>query len=268
MNAQITSKQNPAIKNIVQLQKHKERELQQLILVEGLKEIAQADAAKYVIEEVYFCPQITSEQTVAALLNNNSKTKQITVSAEVFEKIAYRESTGGVVALARPKTHSFSSLQLPENPLILVLEGVEKPGNMGAIYRTADAAGVDAIIVSDPLSDIYNPNAIRASLGCVFSVPTVICSGEEAIKWLKDRGIQIFCTWLQAAVGYHTVDYRGPSAIVMGTEADGISRQWVKAARQNIIIPMRGRADSMNVSTSTAVVVFEAMRQRGFGMSQ
>jgi len=264
MSYHITSKQNQSIKNLILLQKHREREKQQRIIIEGLKEIAKADASGYSIEEIYFCPEITTEAELNGLLQNSEQVRRISISPDVFEKIAYRESTGGVVALARPKNHSFKNLKKSANPLYLVLEGVEKPGNMGAIYRTADAAGIDAIILSDPRTDLYNPNAIRASLGCVFSVETVICTGNEAIDWLKNNGIGIYCTYLHADVHYYTIDFKEPSAIVVGTEADGISNMWLQAADKNIIIPMRGQADSMNVSTATAVVVFEACRQRNF----
>ncbi|HAN78322.1 MAG TPA: rRNA methyltransferase [Bacteroidales bacterium] len=260
----ISSKQNPGIKNLVLLQKQKERAEQNLILIEGLKEIEKADLSGYVIEQVYFCPEIIGLQQVSELFTKSKPGKVFSVSADVFEKIAYRESTGGVIVLAKPKLHTFSGLNLPKNPLLLVLEGVEKPGNMGAIYRTADAAGIDAVLIAEPRTDLYNPNAIRASLGCVFSVPTVICSGAEALNWLKTNQIHIFSTYLQAAVPYHTVNFAQPCAIVLGTEADGISDQWVKNSNTNIIIPMRGQADSMNVSTAAAVVVFEACRQRGF----
>ncbi|MDP4207104.1 MAG: RNA methyltransferase, partial [Bacteroidota bacterium] len=186
------------------------------------------------------------------------------VSRDVYEKIAYRENSGGIVALARPRQHQLEDIPLSNVPLLLVLESVEKPGNLGALLRTADAAGLDGVIVCDPQTDLYNPNVVRSSIGCLFSVPVAICNSSEAIEWMRTKGITIYCTYLQAAVPYHTVDFKRPSAIVMGTEADGITPLWVKAADQNIIIPMRGDADSMNVSTSAAVVVFEACRQRDF----
>jgi len=166
------------------------------------------------------------------------------------------------VAVSFPPENSLEKIKLSQNPLIIVLEAVEKPGNLGAILRTADAAGADAILVCDPLTDIFNPNTIRSSLGCVFSVPVVACSSHEAIHWLKSKSIQIFTTYLEASINYLDANYTQPTAIVSGTESTGLSQQWINAADQNLIIPMLGIADSLNVSVSTAIVLFEALRQR------
>jgi RNA methyltransferase, TrmH family len=261
----ITSLKNPKIKNFTHLQKARERKEQQLFLIEGLKELEQAVAHGYQFTGIYFCPEILDETRLMRIIQGiNPDVEIFPVSNEVFEKIAYREGSGGVIALARPRNHSLSDLKISQKPLLLVLEAVEKPGNLGALLRTADAAGIDAVIVCDPQTDIYNPNVVRSSIGCLFSVPLAVCNSTEAILWMKQQGISIYCTYLKAAVPYTEVDFTRASAIVMGTEADGITDQWVKAADQNIIIPMRGSADSMNVSTSAAVVVFEACRQRGF----
>jgi TrmH family RNA methyltransferase len=148
--------------------------------------------------------------------------------------------------------------------LILILEGVEKPGNLGAILRTADAAGIDAVIICDPQTDFYNPNVIRSSIGCVFTKQLASATSAETIEWLRQKKVNIYCTYLQASKPYHTIDYTKPSAIVMGTESTGLSEIWVENSNANIIIPMQGKIDSMNVSTAAAVVVFEAKRQRGF----
>lgn len=257
----IASLKNAKIKNFQHLQKSRERKRQNVFLIEGLKEIEKAVKSGYIFKQVYFYSELISIEELSQLIPRSDETFQ--VNREVFEKIAYRDSTGGVVALVEPKTHEVSKLRLPKNPLLLVLEGVEKPGNLGAILRTADAAGVDAVVISDQTVDLYNPNAIRSSLGCTFTVPIVIGESTEVIQWLKNNGIAIYCTYLKAAKPYHETDFSIPSAIVMGTEATGITDQWVEAATQNIIIPMKGEADSMNVSTATAVVVFEACRQRG-----
>lgn len=258
----LTSVKNVKVKNFQHLQKARERKRQNLFLIEGLKEIEKGVKSAYNFKQVYFYPELISLEEVSALIPESDDVFE--VNKDVFEKIAYRESTGGVVALAEPKQHTLKELELPENPLVLILEGVEKPGNLGAILRTADAAGLDAVIVCDPQVDVYNPNAIRSSLGCSFTVPTAVGESADVISWLKEKGISIFCTYLKAAKQYHLTDFTVPSAIVMGTEATGITDQWVKAATHNIIIPMQGAADSMNVSTATAVVVFEACRQRGF----
>jgi len=162
------------------------------------------------------------------------------------------------------KAHSLEQIKLSKNPLVLILESVEKPGNLGALLRTADAAGVDAVIICDPQTDFYNPNVIRSSVGCVFTTPIASATSEDTIAWLKHNAITVYCTYLKAAKPYHETDYTGPCAIVMGTEATGLSDLWIKSSTNNIIIPMQGKIDSMNVSTAAAVVVFEAKRQRAF----
>lgn len=260
----ITSRQNPKLKHVLRLQKSQVRFRGQLFVVEGLKEIEKAVIADFIFETIFFCPRIISLDKLQVLIPDMNEIPVYEVSADVFEKMAYRENTGGVIVLARMKQHEISRITANQNPLYLVLEGVEKPGNLGAIYRTADAAGIDSIIICNPKTDIYNPNTIRASLGCVFTVPTVITDNSTALTMLKQNNIQILSTYLQAAIPYHTADFKLPTAIVMGTEATGISPDWIQAADANIIIPMKGYADSMNVSVSTAIVVFEALRQRGF----
>lgn len=253
----ITSKTNPKIKNIIKLEKSSERSKQNRILIEGRREIERAVASGFEVDTLFVCPAIAEK---GAEITARSIEE---VSMEVFEKIAYREGSDGLLAVATPKYSDLQSFKpKKENPLIIVLETVEKPGNLGAVMRTADAAGVDAVIIADGRTDLYNPNAIRASVGCIFSVPLFACSSEECIKWLKDNNITIYCTYLKASIDYLDADFRKASAIVMGTEATGISRQWVDAADQNIIIPMNGIADSLNVSVTTAIVTFEAIRQR------
>ena len=174
----------------------------------------------------------------------------------------YRESTEGIIAEVEYKSLKLEDLQLPENPLIMVLESVEKPGNLGAVLRSADAAGVDAVIFCDPLTDLYNPNLIRASIGAIFTVPTLAASSEETIAFLKARGIQILTAQLQDSSLYYDVDMRRGTALVMGTEATGLTDVWRKAASAHIRIPMLGRLDSLNVSVSAAILLFEAVRQR------
>lgn len=252
----ITSKTNPRIKNIVRLQKASERQEQNLIIIEGQREIERAQKCGFEIDQLYVCPTLLREP-LSITANFTEE-----VNEEVFDKIAYREGSDGLLALARPKYKSLAEFKPKKDALVIVLETVEKPGNLGAVMRTADAAGIDAVIVADPRTDIFNPNAIRASIGCIFSVPVYACSSEECIKWLKDNHITIYCTYLKASIDYLEADFRGASAIVMGTESTGISDAWVEAADQNIIIPMNGIADSLNVSVTTAIVTFEAIRQR------
>ena len=188
----------------------------------------------------------------------------VEVSSRVYEKIAYRGSTEGMVAIVKTRQHTFEDLGkgMGESPLFVVLESVEKPGNMGAILRSADAAGINGVIVCDPLTDLYNPNLIRASIGAIFTVPTVACTSGECIAWLKKNGIQILTAQLQDSSLYYDTDMRRPTAIVMGTEATGLTTQWREAADRHIRIPMCGKLDSLNVSVSSAILMFEAVRQR------
>ena len=263
MIEKITSTQNSKIKNILKLQqKSSERRKQNLIVIEGLRELSLAIKSGIIIRSVFYCPDIISQEIIQNQLNYDGSFFEIT--SDIYEKLAYRGSTEGVIVLAEPKFLKLSDLKLKKNPLIIVLESVEKPGNLGAILRTADAAKVDAVIISDALTDIYNPNTIRSSVGCVFTNQIVACSTEQAITWLRERGIRTYAAALTAKEFYHEKDLTGPTAIVMGTEADGLTEKWLKNSNEQIIIPMSGEIDSLNVSTSTAILVFEAMRQRNF----
>jgi len=259
----ITSQKNPRIRNFQHLQKARERRHQGVFVLEGIFEISKAMAAGYQLKSVFFCPDIITAGEVEALVRNNHE-EIFSVSGEVYEKITYRGSSGGMVVLAEPRIHSLEQLALSERPLLIVVEAVEKPGNLGAILRTADAAAVDAVIVCDPQTDLYNPNVIRSSIGCLFSVPLAVANSVEVIDWLAKKKIAVYCTALQASVPYFTINFKRSSAIVMGTEATGITQTWLDASDNNIIIPMLGQADSLNVSTAAAIVVFEARRQRGF----
>jgi len=253
----ITSLRNEKVKNLVKLQKSSERKSQNLILIEGWREINQAMGKGFQIEAFYL-----NEDKIEDL--DRLSGKVFLLAPNVFEKLAYRENTEGVIAVARPKFHSFDSLKLQKNPLLIILESVEKPGNLGAVLRTAEASAVDAVIVCDPLTDIYNPNVIRSSLGCVFSVPIVVCRNQDAIQYLKENNIRIYAAELKASKRYDLIDFTQPSAIALGTEATGLTNEWINAADEKIIIPMLGSHDSLNVSVSAAILVFEALRQRGF----
>jgi TrmH family RNA methyltransferase len=258
----LSSTSNPKIKFLLSLEKPRERRKQQLFIIEGRKEIMHALRAGYKIGNIFFCiDQLREEDLEPELVKDKLV---IPVTQEVFDKIAVRENSGGVIAVAEMKTHNLADVKTSGTPLFLVLESVEKPGNLGAILRTADAAGIDAVIICDAQTDIYNPNVIRSSIGCVFTKTVAIASSLETIDWLKKNNFAIWCTYLPASIPYNEIDYTEAGAIVMGTEATGLSPEWVRAASSNIIIPMQGQADSMNVSTSAAVVIFEARRQRGF----
>jgi TrmH family RNA methyltransferase len=262
MHQLITSHHNPKIKSLLALEKPRERRKQCLFLIEGKKEISLALEARYKIGNAFFCEELITVQEVKSMKIDDNLL--IPVSREVFDRLARRENSGGIMAVAEHKVHGLEHIKLRENPLVLVLESVEKPGNLGAILRTADAAGIDAVVVCDPQTDFYNPNVIRSSLGCVFTCQIAPATSAETITWLVKNNINIYCTYLRASNPYHKIDFTKPSAIVMGTEATGLSEQWVNNSTGNIIIPMSGKIDSMNVSAATAVVVFEARRQRQF----
>lgn len=261
----ISSLQNSRIKNIVKLAaKAKERREQNLFVIEGAREITLALQGKYELDSVFICTELFSKSDYPAVLDNVTDSIKFEVALPVFEKIAYRETSDGLLALAEPKSHTLNDLRLSENPFIIVLESVEKPGNLGAVLRTADAAHVDAVIICDPLTDIYNPNVIRSGVGCLFTVPVAVSTSQETWNWLKDKNIRTFAAELNAAEWYHEMDFIQASAIVMGTESDGLTPFWIKHADKRIKIPMRGKTDSLNVSVSTAIITFEGMRQRKF----
>lgn len=260
----ISSLQNPGIKNIVKLAKSKERKEQNIFIIEGARELSLAIAGGYQINSVYVYPTLFSNSDYPKVLDGIPDKIKYEVTEAVFQKIAYRENSDGLLALATPKNHSLENLELSEKPFIIVLEAIEKPGNLGAILRTADAAAIDAVIVCDPLADLYNPNVIRSGVGCLFTVQTAACSSEEAVEWLRRNRIKSYAAELHATHWYQDTDFREPSAIVMGTEADGLTHYWLENADDRIKIPMRGIIDSLNVSVSTAILTFEAMRQRGF----
>ena len=194
--------------------------------------------------------------------SSEARVKVFEVSREVYAKVAYREGTEGVIAEVRAQSHSLNDLKLSDAPLLIVLESVEKPGNLGAVLRSADAAGADAVIICDPLTDIYNPNLIRASIGGVFTTQLATCESEEAIDWLKAQGIKILTAQLQDSEWYYDTDMKCGTAIVIGTEATGLTDVWRDAADAHIKIPMLGRLDSLNASVSAAILLFEAVRQR------
>lgn len=259
---QITSAQNPFIKSLVLLQeKAKARKQSGLFLIEGMREIELALKGKYELETILFLPELVSLQQINLL---SSKTELIEISKEVYQKLAYRDTTEGIIAVAKTKSLQLSDLLLPENPLILVMEAIEKPGNIGAMLRTCDAANIDAVIIANPKTDLYNPNIVRSSVGCLFTNQIAADSSEEVINFLNKKNITIFGATLQNSQFYHLQDYTTPTALVVGTEATGLSQAWRENAIQNIIIPMQGEIDSMNVSVASAILLFEARRQRGF----
>ena len=254
----ISSTQNPKVKLLETLQqKSQERRRQGLFVVEGRREVERCVELGYEIDTVFCCPDIFGGEWQAV-----SGERVVLVTPYIYNKVAYRGGTEGVIAEVKTKQHTLQELALPEQPLIVVLEGVEKPGNLGAVLRSADAAGVDAVVVCDPLTDLFHPNIIRSSTGAFFSVPCVACTSEECIAFLKQHHIRILTAQLQDSHLYYDTDMRQATAIVMGTEATGLTNQWREAADAHIRIPMLGTCDSLNVSVSAAILMFEAVRQR------
>ena len=256
----ITSVQNAKIKHVVALQqKSSLRREEGLFVVEGQREIEHCKACGYEVVETFWRKDEGERR-------KDISSSDILVTSQVYEKMAYRGSTEGVIAVVKCKEHTLSTIRYQlsnkNNPLVVVLESVEKPGNLGAILRSAEAAGIDALIVCDPLTDMYNPNVIRASIGGVFCVPTAVCSSQECIAFLKEHGIKILTAQLQDSYEYYDYDMTQGTAIVMGTESTGLTNQWREAADAHIRIPMLGRLDSLNVSVSAAILMYEALRQR------
>lgn len=259
----ISSVQNPKVKKLVALQqKSSERRREGLFVVEGCRELQHCLEAGFEVDSVLWCPSVMKDRESELPATLFETAACIEVSEAVYEKIAYRGSTEGIVATVRSRLLGLDDLKLRENPLIVVLERVEKPGNLGAVLRSADAAGADAVVICDPLTDLYNPNLIRSSIGAIFSVPCVACGSEACIDFLKQKGIRILTAQLQDSHLYYDTDMRQGTAIVMGTESTGLTDLWRRAADAHIRIPMLGKLDSLNVSVSAAILLFEAVRQR------
>lgn len=286
----ITSAQNRKVKELLTLvEKSKARSAAGLFVVEGQRELGHCLDAGFIPETLFICGEVMAVQNNAV---NGAKTGHLTKNIEgkdgldaliakaealnprlgvvqipafLYEKVAYRGSTEGIIAEVHSVPRSLEDLRLGERPLVMVLESVEKPGNLGAVLRSADAAGADAVIVCDPLTDIWNPNLIRSSVGAVFSVPVAVCTSADAIAFLKKRGIRILTAQLQDSEWYYDTDMTGATALVMGTESTGLTQAWRDSADAHIKIPMLGRLDSLNVSVSAAVLLYEAVRQRKGG---
>lgn len=265
MFKQITSPQNSFVKELVQLkEKSRLRKKTNTFIIEGLREITLAAKGGYEITTILADSSIIYEddfETLNKVLP--SEVEIIEISNDVYKKIALRDSTEGILAISKGKDLALNTIQFKnKNPLILIAEAPEKPGNIGALLRTADAAGIDAVFIANPKTDIYNPNIIRSSVGCVFTTNIATGTTSEIIEFLKENNIEMYGAALTASVEYQTIDYNQPTAIIVGTEATGLSDEWLENTTKNIIIPMRGAIDSMNVSVSAAIIVFEAIRQR------
>lgn len=259
----ISSQQNPLVKKTLLLkEKSRERKKTGLFVLEGRKEVELAIQARYTLDTLLFCPKLISQEVLEETFELGN-TSLISVSMEVYGKIAHRNTTEGIMAIAEAKNHNLETVVLKDkNPLILVAEAPEKPGNIGALLRTADAANLDAVFIANPKTDLYNPNIIRSSVGCVFTRKIVLSDTNSIIHFLKEKEISMFCAALTASKPYTDIDLKGAAAIVVGTEHSGLSKEWLENSTNNIIIPMEGAIDSMNVSVSAAILIFEAKRQR------
>ena len=264
MAAKITSLQNPRVKAAIRLRDGRHRRKQQQILIDGVRELSRAMQAAVVPVELFCCAGLCQNEAAQTVLRDarGLDTEVIEVSEAVFEKLAFGNRAEGIMAVAPTPTTSIDRLDLPDDALIGVLEGVEKPGNVGAVLRSADAAGLAAVIVADGRTDLFNPNAIRASLGTIFTMPVAEATSAETLRWLTDRGISVFAARVDGAIDYTAADYTGRAAIVLGSEAEGLTDVWSPGAVQAVRLPMLGAADSLNVSVTAAVLFYEALRQR------
>lgn len=268
MDKYIESLQNPLIKQIRSLQqKSRERRKSGLFIVEGIRELIIASQSGYTIQTLLYCKDVISDADLNHLLQQiKQKIERVEIGKQVYEKLAYRSSTEGVLAIIKTQDHDLANFKnkISSTPLLLVAEAPEKPGNIGALLRTADAANLDGVIIANPRTDLYNPNTIRSSVGCIFSMPIATGNTQEIIQFLNQNNIAIYSAILQDSELYTDMDYTKSTAIVVGTEDIGLSQEWRDASKKNIRIPMQGKIDSMNVSVAAGILIFEAKRQRNF----
>ncbi|AFZ68968.1 TrmH family RNA methyltransferase [Deinococcus peraridilitoris] len=255
----ITSPQNPEIKALARLKDRRDRERDGYFLIEGTRELSRALQGGVQVERVYLCKELLRPEGHDLLLTLSGP-ELLTVSRVAFDKLSVRENPDGLVGIAPLRTWDLPAL--PQRSLVLVLAGLEKPGNLGALLRTADAVGVDAVIIAGRGADLHNPNVIRASQGSVFSLPLTVMTDEDALAFLRDRGITLFAVTPEGAQSYWHAELTGSVALVLGTEHSGLDPVWKAAARERLSIPMQGAADSLNVATAGALVLYEALRQR------
>ena len=261
----ITSLQNPRVKQTIKLRDRRERRRQELFLIDGVREIGRAIDGRIELVELFVCEELCRDESSAALLGRLSvvAAPRWRVTPAVFKRLAFGQRAEGIVAVAKAWRTTLDQIALANCPLLAVLEGVEKPGNIGAVIRSADGAGVSAVLVAGAATDLYNPNAIRASLGTIFTLPVCAASAAETRDWLVARRIAIFAARVDAELLYSSADLAGPTALVLGSETAGLSAAWSGTGVTPIRLPMRGAADSLNVSAAAAVLFYEALRQRG-----
>jgi len=265
---EITSLQNPRVKQVLALRDRRDRDKTGLFIIEGYRELLRALEGQWKIDILFYCPSLFLGSNEGALIQRIAAHggKTLECSPAVFQKLSYRDRPDGLVGIAPKKSESFSeftqNLAEKKNPFLVVAEAIEKPGNLGTILRSSDAVALDGLIVCDRCTDIYNPNVVRASVGTLFTVPVVEAKGEETLQWLKSQGIAILAATPSAEKEFTQVDMRGPLAIAVGTEQLGLSERWMKNADLQVRIPMHGVADSLNVAMATTLLLYEALRQR------
>lgn len=267
MDDTITSTQNPRVKALVKLKKRSERDSQGIFLTEGYRPITRALAAGFYFDELYYCPEWFLGSNEQKVLNDAEQagTKLMKLGKEAFAKIAYRERPEGLLAIGKQWYPQLKDLKLSENPFLIVVEAIEKPGNLGTILRSADATGAEAVIVCDSVTDLFNPNVVRASTGVLFTTPTVITDSKSAIEFLKSKNIKTLAATPAATELYTDIDLTQPVAIVMGSEQFGLTDTWLESADLPVRLPMAGIADSLNVSAATVAIAYEVVRQRNAG---
>ena len=257
----IVSLQNSQVKQIVRLRERRERDESDLFLIEGYRELKRAVDAGRSIQSIFYCPEFFLGENETELLKKSSA-EPILCSKEVFAKISYRDRPDGLLGVARQTHLRLMDLKLSANPFLVIAESIEKPGNLGTILRSCDAAGVDALIVCDPTTDIHNPNVVRSSVGTLFTLPVLEADGEETLNFLRQHKIRIAAATPHAKESFTAADLTGPIAIAVGTEQYGLSENWMKSADCQVRIPMRGIADSLNVASATTLFLYEVLRQR------
>ena len=264
VNRPIVSTKNPRVKALVRLRNRRERDATGLFLIEGYRELSRAVEAGVEILTVYACPDLYLGTNEDALVEQASAAGAaiVPLGTDAFRKVSYRDRPEGLIALARQFPTALERLAVGPNPLLLVVESIEKPGNLGTMLRTADAAGATGMIVCDPTTEPFNPNVLRASLGCLFLVPLAVAATDETLRWLRDRELTVYATTPAAPTSFWEADYRGPTAVVIGSEQYGLTDAWLGQATRQIRIPMAGRIDSLNAAMAAGITLFEAVRQR------
>ena len=260
----ITSSANPRVKAAAKLRNPRQRAQQGRFVINGAREIGRALDAGLKLQEVFLCEELCDSADCRKLLPRlkTSAHAQFEVTESVYDVVAYGSREDGVIAVAETPNRKLEHFRLPDRPLVAVLEGIEKPGNIGAVLHSADGAGVSAVIIADGGVDLYNPNAIRASMGAIFTLPVFIATSAETLAWLRSHKLAIFAARVDGSIDYTAADFSRPSAIVLGSESDGLSKTWTGSDITSIRLPMRGISDSLNVSATAAVLFYEALRQR------